>query len=139
MRRDADDIAAQAQDLRREADRVVHAAESVAWHSVAADAMRASMRERAAQIHGAATRYDDAADALRAHAAEVEERLAAIAAIERKVRGMIASAWDRAGDIAGKVVDALTPDELFDDVLRRFEPPAPGHKDWLAVPDRLGL
>jgi hypothetical protein len=139
MRRDADDIAVQAEDLRREADRVAHAAETVAWHSVAADAMRAQMRERAGEIRGAATRFDDAAAALRAHAAEVEERLELIAAIENKVRGLVAGAWDRAGDIAGKVVDALTPDELFDEELRRFDPPPPGHKDWLSVPNRLGI
>ena len=58
---------------------------------------------------------------------------ALIAAIEHQVMALVAAAKDR---LAG-LVDAVLPDPL-DQLLARFVPPPPGHRDWLLV-DLPGL
>jgi hypothetical protein len=129
----------QAEDIRREADRLLGRAESVPWHGLAADAMRLHAGERAAGLRHTAHLHDDAADALDRHATEVERVKALIAAIEERVRAMVAAARDRLSGVAGGIAVGLgMPPDPVDQLLDRFVPPPRGHRDWLTV-DLPGL
>jgi hypothetical protein len=110
MRRHGGRLREQGEELRTMADRLVSQAESVAWAGRAGDAMRARIRERATRLRDAADRHDHAADSLDTHTQLVEELKDSIAETERRATAL-----------------------LDDGALPRFEPPAPGHKDWLAV------
>lgn len=115
-----------ADEIRTEAARLVALAEQVPWEGLAARAMRAHAHDRAAALTRTAARHEDAADALDRHAREVDRVKDLIAAIERKVRGLLSGLKDR-----------LVPDAL-DGVLNRFVPPPPGSREWLGV-DLPGL
>jgi hypothetical protein len=119
--------------LRREADALLARAEAVPWTGLAADAMRASVRAQVGSLRRTAALADDAAEALDRHADEVDRLKALIASIERKVLSLVSAARDR---LAG-LVDAVLPDPL-DELLARFDPPPPGHRDWLLI-DLPGL
>jgi hypothetical protein len=110
MRRQAGRLREQGEDIRALADHLVGQVEDVAWAGRAADTLREQMRERAVRLREAANRHDVAASSLEAHSGAVEELKDSIAAAERRARNL-----------------------LDDGALPRFEPPAPGHKDWLAV------
>jgi hypothetical protein len=110
MRRQAGRLREQGDDLRALADRLVAQAEGVPWSGRAADAMRERARERATRIREAADRHDTAAGSLDVHLAGVEQLKDSIAEAERRTRNLLDD-----GDLTG------------------FEPPAPGHKDWLSV------
>ena len=113
----------QAEDVRREADRL----DSTPWTGRAAGAARTRGRERAGALRRTAALHDDAADALDRHAREVERRQELIARVERVVTGLVAEAADR-------LVDGAVGPPL----------PLPGSRDWLdvdvhAVAESLGL
>ena len=103
------------------------------WEGLAADAMRARVRAQVGGLRRTAELADDAAVALDQHADEVDRLKALIAAIERKAMALVAAARDR---LAGLVASVL-PDPV-DELLDRFVPPPPGHRDWLLV-DLPGL
>ena len=102
----------QATDIALEADGLVALAEACPWSGWAADAMRRRSRERAAALRRSAGRHRDAAEALAHHADEVDRVKDLIAAAERKV-----------GRLLGEIGD----------LVDRFTPPPPGHRDWLRV------
>ena len=108
----ARDLRTRADEIRDEADRLRRLAERVPWEGRAADAMRGHAHDRTTALRRTARLHDDAADALDRHAREVDRLHALIAAVERRVRG------------------------LLDGVVHRvahFHPPPPGSRDWLTL------
>ena len=71
-----------ADDLRTRAGRLAATADGVRWHSSAAGAFRRDVRGLAGGFRRAADNVDDAADALRRHAANLRQVRAAIGAAE---------------------------------------------------------
>ena len=110
MRKHAGRLREQGGEIRALADSLVAQAEAVSWAGRAGDAMRERIRERAARLREAADRHDVAADSLDAHTSVVGELKETIAEVERRATAL-----------------------LEDGALPRFEPPQPGHKDWLSV------
>ena len=110
MRKHASRLREQGTEIRAMADRLVARTEAVSWSGRAGDAMRERTRERATRLREAAERHDAAADTLDTHTQLVDELKDSIAETERQATAL-----------------------LDDGALPRFEPPAPGHKDWLAV------
>jgi hypothetical protein len=119
--------------LRSQADWLLARAEAVPWEGLAAEAMRARVRAQVGGLRRTADLADDAAVALDQHADEVDRLKSLIAAIERQAMALVAAAKDR---LAGLVTSVL-PDPI-DELLDRFVPPPPGHRDWLLV-DLPGL
>ena len=119
--------------LRSQADWLLARAEAVPWEGLAAEAMRARVRAQVGGLRRTADLADDAAVALDQHADEVDRLKSLIAAIERQAMALVAAARDR---LAGLVTSVL-PDPI-DELLDRFVPPPPGHRDWLLV-DLPGL
>jgi hypothetical protein len=110
MRKHASRLREQGVEIRAMADQLVGQAESVTWAGRAGDTMRERIRERASRLREAAARHDRAADSLDSHTQLVDELKDSIAETERRATAL-----------------------LDDGALPRFEPPAPGHKDWLGV------
>ena len=110
MRRQVGRLREQGAEIRALADQIVAHAEAVSWAGRAGDAMRDRIRDRAARLRESADRHDVAADSLDTHTQLVDELKDSIAETERRATAL-----------------------LEDGALPRFEPPAPGHKDWLAV------
>lgn len=110
MRKQSGRLREQADEIRALADHLVAQAEGVVWSGLAAEAMRRRIRERAARLRECADRHDVAARTLDTHTHLVDELRDSIADIERRATAL-----------------------LDDGALPRFEPPSPGHKDWLAV------
>ena len=110
MRKHASRLREQGDELRVMADQLVAQAEAVSWPGRAGDAMRERIRERATRLREAADRHDSAADTFDTHIQLVDELKDSIAETERRATAL-----------------------LEDGALPRFEPPAPGHKEWLAV------
>jgi hypothetical protein len=110
MRKHVGRLREQADTIRSLADHLVAQAEAVAWPGRAGDAMRERIRDRAARLRETADRHDTAADTLEGHRLLVDELKDSIAENERRATAL-----------------------LEDGALPRFESPAPGHKDWLAV------
>jgi hypothetical protein len=110
MRKHGGRLREQGAEIRAMADQLVAQAEAVTWAGRAGDAMRERIRERATRLREAADRHDHAADTLDTHTQLVDELKDSIAETERRATAL-----------------------LEDGDLPRFEPPAPGHKDWLAV------
>jgi NAD(P)-dependent dehydrogenase (short-subunit alcohol dehydrogenase family) len=142
---DTQAIRARARDLRRLADEIRWEGDtlriragSVIWEGLAADAMRALATRRGSELRRVADLFDAAAAALDHHADAVETVKAVIDRIERRVRDLVSAARERLGALAGLVatageaLGAITPDPL-DEMLDRFVPPPPGHRDWLTV------
>ena len=139
IRRLATQMADQAVEIRDDADELVKAAGLVVWDGKAATSMRERMKERAVELRRTADEHDDAAEALRHHAAEVDRLKDLIANIARQVVGLIEGARSRLADLADKALDLIkkvAPDPI-DEMLSSFQPPSVGHKDWLDVPDNL--
>ncbi len=101
-----------AEDVRREADRLVARLDSTPWTGRAADAARGRGRERAGDLMRTAALHETAADAVDRHAREVEHRRDLIAHVERVVTGLVADA------VAAGTTLVL---------------PAAGSRDWLDV------
>ncbi len=133
IRRLARTMRGQAMTLRSEASDLLARAEAVPWDGLAADAMRARVRAQVGALRRTADLAEDAARALAHHADEVDRLKALIAAIERRVTALVSAARDR---LAG-LLSSVLPDPL-DELLDRFVPPPPGHRDWLLV-DLPGL
>ena len=110
MRKHVGRLREQGVEIRAMAEQLVAHAESVTWAGRAGDAMRERVRDRASRLREAADRHDAAADSLDDHLQLVDELKDSIAEVERRATAL-----------------------LDDGALPRFEPPAPGHKDWLAV------
>jgi hypothetical protein len=110
MRKHAGRLREQGSEIRALADQLVAQAEAVSWAGRAGDSMRERIRERATRLREAADRHDVAAASLDTHTQLVEELKDTIAEAERRATAL-----------------------LDDGALTEFEPPAPGHKDWLAV------
>jgi hypothetical protein len=110
MRKHVGRLREQGVEIRAMADQLVAQAESVSWAGRAGDALRERARDRAARLREAADRHDVSAQTLEVHVQLVDELKDSIAQTERR---------------ASALAD--------DGVLAGFEPPAPGHKDWLAV------
>jgi len=110
MRKHSGRLREQGDAIRAMADQLVAQAEAVTWDGRAGDAMRERVRERAARLREAAERHELAAVSLDTHTQLVDELKDSIAETERRATAL-----------------------LEDGALPRFEPPAPGHRDWLAV------
>jgi uncharacterized protein YukE len=110
MRKHSARLREQADDIRAMADRLLARVESVTWAGRAGEAMRHRVEERSARLREAADRHDLAAASMETHRQLVDELKDSIADTERRATAL-----------------------LEDGALPRFEPPAPGHKDWLAV------
>lgn len=139
IREVAERLERRAEQLRAEADELHTASETSPWVSVAGDRMREHARARRDELREVAREYDEAAEKVRAHAAEVQRLLDLIAAIERQVRAIIGEAISRVKDalssVANGIKDALTPGDEDDRRLAETPTPPPGHKDWLDMPD----
>lgn len=139
IREVAERLEQRARQLRSEADQLHTASQTSPWVSAAGDRMRAHARARRDELRGVARDYDEAAEKVRAHAAEVQRLLDLIAAIERQVRAIIGEALDRVKDaissVAHGIKDALTPGDEDDRRLAETATPPPGHQDWLDMPD----
>lgn len=134
IRRRVDQLREQGADVRSMADLLVGRAEQVGWHGRAAEAMRERVRERAARLRDAAGRHDTAADALERHLHEITATGDAIAQVERRVRALVAEARGRVERLEREAVDGVEVRPSEDDRrLLAFDPPPPGHRDWLAV------
>jgi hypothetical protein len=134
IRRRVDQLREQGADVRALADHLVGRAEQVGWHGRAAEAMRARVRDRAARLREAAGRHDGAADALERHLHEVTAATDAIAAVERRAATLVAEARARAERHERERRDGVEVRPTDDDRrLIAFDPPPPGHRDWLAV------
>lgn len=125
----------QGADIRLLADRLVAQAEAIAWSGRAAEAMRARIRDRAAQLRTVAAAHDDAAEALTRHLGEVDRLKDAITAIEQRAGSLVADARVRVASVEGHddpegIHRRATPE---DETLAGFTPPPSGHKDWLTV------
>lgn len=115
----------QAADIRTEADALVGRADGVHWTGLAAEAMRRRARDRACDLRACAARHDDAADALDAHAREVERLQELIAGVERRFQHLVQGVRHRLADLAGSVDGAL---ERW---VHHVVPPPSGSRDWL--------
>ena len=139
IRRLATQMAEQGTEIRTDADQLVKSSQLVVWDGRAAQAMRERMVERAVALRTTADEHDDAAQALRHHADEVDRLKDLIREIAQRVRGLIEGARSRLASLADKAIDLvknLTPDPI-DEILSSFQPPPEGHKEWLDVPDQL--
>jgi hypothetical protein len=120
-------------DIRALAARLVSQAEAVPWHGKAADAMRERIKERADHLRAAAAHHETAADSLASHLGEVDTLKEAIDTRAHKATTLVEDARTRAS-AAG---EGARPDDT-DAALLAFDPPPPGHQDWLTV-DLPGL
>ena len=118
-------------EVREAGDRLVAEAEAASWHGRSAEAMRNRMADRAAYLRKCADAHEEAAAALEAHAREVDELKERIAWVASQVGSLVEGAKSRLASAR-----SLLPDPV-DEMLAKFVPPAPGHMDWLDVPDRL--
>ena len=107
IRRQADRMDERAGDLRAKARSLSAVAEATVWVSVGGNRMKERVAERRVDIEATATAYEQAADALRHHADEVDEIKHRISMIEDTIRGLISGAIDRVRDLAGAVVDGV--------------------------------
>ena len=132
VRRRAQSLRDQGQDLRQVAERLVAEVDQIDWQGRAADSMRERIRERAAHLREAAGRHDTAADSLDRHAGETDRLKDTIAETERTASSLIADARARSERAAAQSSDGVRVEaDPQDRALLDFTPPAAGHKDWL--------
>ena len=127
-RKRAAQLREQGGDIRTLATRLVSQAESVPWHGKAADAMRERIKERAAHLRSAAAQHETAAESLGKHLTEVDSLKEAIEVRAHKATALVEDARTR----ASQAPEGTPPDEA-DSRLLAFDPPPPGHQDWLTV------
>ena len=120
IRRLAAGLAEQADAIRAEADRLVARTDAAGWLGEAGDALRDRVRQRAQALRRSAALHDDAADALRRHAREVERLQRLIEEVERRVHRLVDAARDKLDDWVARWLDG-------------FEPPPRGSRRWLEV------
>lgn len=141
-------LAADADGVRARARALESSVAQMRWQGEGAQAFRRTVEGDADHLHRAARELDEAASAMRAHAADVRARLAQIRALERAVAGWFDDQLRSLQDAARAVADAVT-DPLG--AVRRVvaDPPwsgwawrpetlpAAGDKAWLQVGDYL--
>lgn len=137
MRRRVGQLREQATDLRALADQLVARTEGTGWTGRAAESMSERVRDRAARLREAAAGHDRAADSLDKHLSEVDRAKDAIAQVERKAGSLVADARARVARVDAQAADdpagvSRTADPT-DLQLAAFDPPPPGHRDWLGV------
>jgi ABC-type transporter Mla subunit MlaD len=132
-------LRARAAAVRREAEDQVARAQAVRWVSTSAGLYRQRLAQRRAEADRVAENLEGAAAALRAHAQEVRELLAAIARAEHEVSEWFARTAREVADVVETVVRRVargdlpwsgwpyTPQTL----------PPPGDKGWLAAGEFL--
>lgn len=135
MRKRSAQLREQATDVRAMADRLVAQIESINWEGRAAADMRARVHDRAAHLRDCAAQHDDAAESLEKHITETDRLKDAIADIERKADSLTTDARTRVAQLeAQEPTEGVTVDPTdADRILAQFDPPKPGHKDWLTV------
>jgi uncharacterized protein YukE len=116
IRRLASQMRERADEIRAEAAHLAARADQVDWEGLAADAMRRLAHDRTAALRRTAALHDDAAEALDRHAREVDRVKDLIAAVEHRVRRLLAEA---VGGLGG--------------LLHHFSPPPSGSREWLTV------
>lgn len=133
IRRRVTQLQEQAVDLRTMGDALVGQAETLAWDGRAADAMRERVRDRAAHLHEAAHRHDDAAEALSRHLTAVDRAQEQIAEAERRITSRIADARGRmaAAESASEAQGVWIQADPEDVALCSMQLPPSGHRDWL--------
>ena len=136
IRRRVSALRDQGADVRALADQLVARVEGLGWTGRAAEAMQHRVTERASHLRAAADRHVAAADALGDHAEAVDAATEEIAAAQARVTAMVTDARSRIASIdeRNEAGDGprITPDPA-DEVLAAFQPPPPGHRDWLTV------
>jgi hypothetical protein len=135
MRRRAAQLREQGADVRATADHLAGQAEQVTWTGRAADAMRERVRDRAAQLRDCASRHEGAADALERHLHDVDGVKDSIVEVERRATALVTDALTRIARVDAyddpEGVQRTASEE--DRLLAAFDPPPPGHRDWLSV------
>lgn len=135
IRRRADQLREQGVDVRALADRLVGQAESTGWSGRAGDALQRRIQDRAASLRAAADGHADAAEALAAHAAEVERVTEAIATRELQVRRRVDEAAQRVAGVRAAAADDAPGVERradpADEALLALDLPPRGHRAWL--------
>lgn len=126
MRKRVAQLREQGEDIRSMADKLVSQSEDIAWTGRAADSLRSRVRDRASHLRDAANAHDSAASSLERHLTECDLLAESIDEISRKAESLIADAGTRV---------ARADTEISDDdrALTSFEPPPPGHRDWLSI------
>lgn len=107
IRRRTDQLRQQGTDLRALADHLVARTEASGWTGRAAESLHERIRDRATLLREVAERHDTAAGSLERHRVRVEGLQEQIGATQRRA------------------------EELTDP--SGFDPPPPGHRDWLTV------
>lgn len=120
----------QAATVHEEAALIRRTTRAVLGTGLTVDAMCGASGDRADELDRTARQLDRARRELLRHAALVEDLVALIAEIERRVERAVAGAVRRVEQLASKVIDTLDP---FDHQLASFVPPPPGDPAWLAV------
>ncbi len=138
LRRRVDQLREQASDVRTLADQVVGRTDAVGWTGRAADTLRQRVADRASDLRDAAERHETAADSLEKHLTQLDRLQEEIATRERGAADLVAEARSRVAGTRDTAGDPGDPDDPDDLSLAGFEPPAPGHRDWLGV-DLPGL
>ena len=128
----AERLRRQGLEIRAEADDLAGRAEAVAWSGLAADTMRLMSRQHAGDLRACAALHEDAADALERHAREVEHLQDLIAAVERRVAHLMASAAGGLGGLVHHLAGQALPHRVGH-WLAHFDPPPPGSRAWLDV------
>ncbi|GAA1952935.1 hypothetical protein GCM10009798_10170 [Nocardioides panacihumi] len=123
-------IREQGAQVRAEASDLVDRSRAVGWSGLAGTAMAAQTAVQARVLAGVAEQHEAAARALEAHATAVEEALALIAEIERRVHGAVDAARSRLRKVADGLLDTVGD---ADETLAGFVPPGPGSPRWLQV------
>jgi hypothetical protein len=134
-------IERRAEQVRTRAAEMVAKADGMRWKSIAADRCRETVRGDRRDLDDVARRMDEAAAALRGHAQEVRELLAAIRRIEEAVVGWFNSAIDR----FNRAVDGFreSVSDLVNSIggylgLGADVAPAPSTPPWQSWPHRPG-
>jgi hypothetical protein len=135
MRKRAGQLRELGVDIAVTADELVAQADGIDWTGRAAQAMRARIRDRATHLREAAAAHETAADSLQRHLAEVDRLKDAIAGIEQRASSLVSDARTRVArlDSAAETDGVRVEPTEADRTRVSFEPPQPGHKDWLTV------
>jgi uncharacterized protein YukE len=142
-------LAADAEGVRTRGRALEASVRGMRWKGEGAEAFRRAVDADADALHRAGRELDEAAAAMRAHAAEVLARIERIRALERAVAGWFDEQLRSLQAAASALADAVT-DPLG--AVRRgvadppwtgwaWRPgtlPGPGDKAWLEVGDYLG-
>lgn len=124
-------------DVRTLADQLVARTESLGWSGRAAESMHLRIQERAERLRLAASAHEGAADSLDRHVRELRTLADVIAHRERRAAALVADARTRLArlEAANEASDAAVRRvaQADDRLLAAFEPPPPGHRDWLLV------